>query len=138
MALIQRNREPTPYELRMFGLLLAVFFGLTGAVVLWRAGSWRIATVCWTTATLLAIVYYCVPSVKRPMYMVWMAVMYPIGWIITHVLLALVYYGWITPIGLLIRLFGYDPMRRRLDRTAKSNWIRRKPIKNVDRYFRQY
>jgi hypothetical protein len=54
------------------------------------------------------------------------------------VLLALVYYGWITPIGLLIRLFGYDPMRRRLDRTAKSNWIRRKPIKNVDRYFRQY
>ncbi|MGD8500307.1 MAG: SxtJ family membrane protein [Phycisphaerales bacterium] len=138
MALIRRNREPTPYELRIFGLLLGVFFGLIGAVVLWQAGSWRIATACWTIATLLAAVYYCVPSVKRPMYVLWMAVMYPIGWIITHVLLALVYYGWITPIGLLMRLFGYDPMRRRLDQTAKSNWIRRKPIKNVDRYFRQY
>jgi len=138
MALIQRNREPTHRELRIFSLLLVLFFGLVGAVVLWQARLWTIATVCWTIALLLAIVFYCVPSVRRPTYMTWMAVMYPIGWAITYLLLALVYYGWVTSIGLVMRLFGYDPMRRRMNRQAKSYWIRRKPNKNINRYFRQY
>ena len=138
MALIQRNHEPTSRELQIFGLLLVLFFCLIGALVLWRASLWTIATVCWTAALLVAIVYYFVPSVRRPTYMVCLTVTYPIGWTITHLLLVLVYYGWITPVGLLMRLFGYDPMRRRLNRQAKSHWIQRKPIKNVNRYFRQY
>ncbi len=138
MALIEKHREPTLYELRVFGLLLGPFFGLIGALVLWRAGAWTVATVFWIMALLSAIVYHCVPSIKRPMYMAWMAVMYPIGWAVSHALLALVYYGWVTPIGLLMRLFGYDPMRRRLNRPKASHWVRRRPIRNVNRYFRQY
>ncbi|MHC4116818.1 MAG: SxtJ family membrane protein [Planctomycetota bacterium] len=138
MALIERNREPTPYELRVFGLLLGPFFGLIGVLVLWRAEAWTITTVCWIIAVLSAIVYHGVPSIKRPTYMAWMAAMYPIGWVISHALLAVVYYGWVTPVGLLMRLCGYDPMRRRLYRGAASHWVRRKPIKNVNRYFRQY
>ena len=138
MALIQRNHEPTPRELRIFGLLPALFFGLIGALALWRGSSWMMAFICWALALLTTTVYYSVPSVKRPTYMVWMTVMYPIGWTITHLLLALVYYGWITPVGLLMRLFRYDPMRRSLNRRAKSHWLPREPIKNVNRYFRQY
>jgi len=138
MAIIQRNREPTPHELRIFGLLLALFFGLIGALVLWRARLWTIATLCLAIGLLSAIVYYSVPSLKRPMYMMCVAVTYPIGWTITHLLLALVYFGWITPVGLLMRLFGYDPMRRRMNRRAISHWIPRKPIKDVSRYFKQY
>lgn len=138
MALIQKNREPTSRELRIFGLLLALFLGLIGALVLWRASSWTIATVCWTAALLVATIYYSMPSLRRPMYIVCLTVTYPIGWTITHVLLVLVYYGWITPVGLLMRLFRYDPMRRRLKRGTNSHWIRRKPNKNVNRYFRQY
>lgn len=138
MALIERNHEPTPHELRVFGLLLGPFFGLIGTIVLWRTGSWTVTIVCWMAALLSAITYHCMPSIKRPMYMAWMAIMYPIGWAVTHLLLALVYYGWVTPIGLLMRLFGYDPMRRRVNRRAGSHWIRRKPIKDVSRYFKQY
>ena len=138
MALIERNHEPTPHELRVFGLLLGPFFGLVGAIVLWRAGSWTVTIACWTVALLSAIMYHCMPSIRRPMYMAWMAIMYPIGWAVTHLLLALVYYGWVTPIGLLMRLFGHDPMRRRVNRRAGSHWIRRKPIEDVSRYFKQY
>jgi len=138
MALIEKHREPTPYELRVFGLLLGPFFGLIGALVLWRTGAWTIAVVCWIMALLSGTVYHCTPSVKRPTYMVWMAVMYPIGWAISHALLALVYFGWVTPIGLLMRLFGYDPMQCRLNQSKGSHWVRRKTIGNVNRYFRQY
>ena len=138
MALIQRNREPTPNELKVFGLLLAPFFGMIGVLVLWGGGSWAIPTMCWTIAVLSATLYHCVSSIRRPMYMAWMAVMYPIGWAINHLLLAVVYYGWITPVGLLMRVFGYDPMRRRLNRKTGSHWIKREPVNNVNRYFRQY
>ena len=138
MALIQKNREPTSQQLKVFGLLLGPFFGLIGALVLWRAGTWTIPVVCWIVALLSVIVYHCVPSAKRTMYMAPMTVMYPIGWLVSHALLALVYFGWVTPVGLAMRLFGYDPMRRRLARQKASHWVRRKPVGNVNRYFRQY
>ena len=138
MALIERNREPTSSELKVFGLLLGPFFGLIGMLVLWRAWSWTIAAILWSIAILSATVYYCVPAIRRPTYMLWMAVMYPIGWVVSNALLAVVYYGWITPVGLMMRLCGYDPMRRRMRRGTASHWVRRKPIKNVNRYFRQY
>jgi len=138
MALIERNREPTPRELMVFGLLLGPFFGLIGALVLWRTGSWTVAAVLWIVGSLLAAVYLCSQSVRRPSYMTWMALLYPIGWVVSHLLLALVYYGWVTPVGLFMRLFGYDPMRRRPDRNATTRWIRRRPITNINRYFRQY
>ncbi|UCE50229.1 MAG: hypothetical protein JSW47_08700 [Phycisphaerales bacterium] len=138
MALIEKNREPTSQQLKVFGLLLGPFLGLIGVLLFWRIGTWTIPVVCWIVALLWAMVYHCVPSIKRTMYVVWMAVMYPIGWLVSHALLVLVYFGWITPVGLLMRLFGYDPMRRRLGREAASNWIRRKPAGNLNRYFRQY
>lgn len=138
MALIEKNREPTLRELMIFGLLLVPFFGLVGAFVRWRAGSWTAPTVLWAAGLLLGGMYLCTPSVRRPIYVAWMALLYPVGWVISHMLLALVYYGWVTPVGLLMRLFGYDPMRRRLGRELTSNWIKRKPVDNVNRYFRQY
>ncbi len=41
------------------------------------------------------------------------------------VILAVLFYGAITPLGLLSRVFGYDPLRRRIDPAAKSYWIDR-------------
>lgn len=138
MALIERNREPTSRELIVFGASLAPFCGLVGALVLWKTGSWKVATVICGAGLFLAIVCLYSQPVARRTYRAWMAILYPIGWAVSHLLLALVYFGWVTPVGLLMRLFGYDPMRRRLGRERESNWIRRKPAANVDRYFRQY
>ena len=41
--------------------------------------------------------------------------------------LAILFYGVVTPTGLLMRLFGKDPLRLRFDREAKSYWIAREP-----------
>ena len=63
---------------------------------------------------------------------------YPIGWIISHALLAIVYYLVITPIGLGMRLFGRDPLQRELHRSAKTYWTPRSTIKDTARYFQQF
>jgi hypothetical protein len=64
---------------------------------------------------------------------------WPIGFVVSHVVLALVYYLVLTPIGLAMRVFGYDPMRREFDRSAESYWIARDTAEiKAERYFRQF
>jgi len=47
--------------------------------------------------------------------------------IASPIALAILFYGVVTPTGLLMRLFGKDPLRLRFDREAKSYWIAREP-----------
>ena len=48
------------------------------------------------------------------------------------------FYVVMTPVGLLLRLLGYDPMHRRMDKTVESYWIKREPVTDPGRYFRQF
>ena len=64
-----------------------------------------------------------VPVVLKPVYRVWMALAVVLGFIMTRVILSVVYYLVMTPIGLAMRLFGKDPMHRRIDPDAASYWI---------------
>jgi hypothetical protein len=47
--------------------------------------------------------------------------------LISPLVLAVLFYGCVTPIGFLMRLAGNDPMRRKLEPAAKSYWITREP-----------
>lgn len=52
------------------------------------------------------------PSVLRPIHRVWMRVGHLLGWINTRILLGIVFYGLVTPTGVIFRLLGKDTMRR--------------------------
>jgi hypothetical protein len=67
------------------------------------------------------------PAALRYPYRGWMALGHALGWINSRILLSLVFYLVVTPIGLAIRLFGRDPMRRGFDRKAQSYRIPREP-----------
>jgi hypothetical protein len=138
MTLVDKNREPTRSELRIFGVLLAVFFGLIGGLVLHRTGSWTLATVLWTATLLLCSFYYAVPTAQSMIFHAWLAVVYPIGWIISHALLAMTFYLVITPIGLAVRLCSRDSLQRKLDRSAKTYWSPHNTIEDTERYFQQF
>lgn len=72
------------------------------------------------------------------MYDGWIRAAEPIGWSVSAAVLTLTYYLAIMPIGLIMRLSGYDPMHRRLDRQANTYWIERPPPADKARYFRQF
>lgn len=137
MALIDLKTNPSARELKWFGLILLAFFGVVGGLV-WRGtGSLAVPRLIWTAAAILACTYYVVRPVRKPMYVGWSYLTYPLGWAVSHVLLAAVYFGLFTPVGLLMRLFGYDPLRRIFDKSAKTYWVRHEEQKDVSRYFRQ-
>jgi len=54
-----------------------------------------------------------VPAAFRPMAVVWLALSHALGWVSSKVLLTLVFYAIVTPVGLLRRLAGKDPLRLR-------------------------
>lgn len=138
MALIEINRNPSRRDLAWFGAVLLLFLVVIGGVVGRALHSDVTRNVVWGAGAVLALTYYAVPPLRRPMFVGWMYAAYPIGWVVSHVLLGLVYFGVVTPIGLLMRAVGHDPMARRFDRSAPTYWIAREQVTDVRRYFRQF
>jgi hypothetical protein len=62
----------------------------------------------------------------------------PIGWTVSMALLAVVYFLVFTPVGLILRAFGHDPMQRGFDRGRASYWGEHPPPPEPRRYFRQF
>ena len=138
MALIRINTDPTDRQLRQFGIIWLVFFLLAGAVIRLKAGPGTAPWVLWAAAVVVPVAGRVHLPVLRRIYIAMCWLVYPIGMAISYLMLALTYYGVLTPIGLLMRLFGYDPMKRRLDPTATTYWMQRETGRPVKRYFRQY
>ena len=138
MALLEINRNPSRRDLAWFGAVLLLFFAVIGGVVGRALASDVARNVLWGAGAGLALVYYAVPALRRPMFVGWMYAAYPLGFIVSHLLLGLVYFGVVTPIGLLMRAVGHDPMARRFDRSAPTYWIAREQAPDVRRYFRQF
>ena len=138
MGLIELNKNPSPRQLFWFGAMFAMFFGLVGGLIWWRADGRTVAFVLWPVAGFISLTFYVLPPIRKPLYLGWTYLFYPIGWVVTHVLMVLIYYGVFTPIGLLMRLFGHDPLERRLDRAAATYWVDHESGVDPARYFRQF
>ena len=138
MALIDFNREPTRRELLWFGLILFAVLGVVGLLVYWKFQAPSVASKIWAVGGGLTAAYYAFRPVRRPLYFGWMYATFPIGWIISHTVLAFVFYLVLTPVGLIMRALGHDPMRSGFDREAESYWIKENPHRNLAGYFRQF
>ena len=136
MPLIRINRQPTSRQLAVFGAAWAIFCGF------WAVGAWRhqhAVTAAGLSITgigipLLGVVF---PKALRWLYVGLSYATYPIGFAVSHVVLAVIYYLVITPLGLAMRCFGYDPLRRRFDRARPTYWQLRRDPGAPETYFRQ-
>lgn len=136
--MIDVNWNPSHRELRQFGGIWIVFFSLVAAYLQFKAGYPTAATVVGIAAVTIGGLGLAVPRAIRPVYVTWMFLAFPIGWTISHLLLGAIYYLVMTPVGLLLRAFGNDPMKRRFEPDAKSYWTEHETAEDVSRYFRQY
>jgi hypothetical protein len=134
------NWNPSDKQLRQFSLLLAVLLGGLAGWLTWKSHSAALVAGLGTVAAAAGLIGLLCPGLMRVVYVVWMAAAFPIGWLVSHLLLAAIYYLVITPIGVIMRVCGYDPMQRRFDRQAKTYWKPREDQDKDDtkRYFKQY
>ena len=135
--MLEINWNPSRRELRQFaGIWLPLFAAIAGTLS-YRAGSTTVAVVIWSAAILGAVVGALRPQSVRALFVGWMVAAYPVGWLVSHVVLGITYFGLFTIAGIAMRLFRYDPLDRRVE-SAASYWRRRGERTAAASYFRQF
>ena len=137
MAILEIKKDPSRKELYWFGGLLFVFSLIVGGMVYWRFDAPRVGYGIAGIGSALSVLFFAVPRLRRPMYLGWMYLTFPIGFTVTIIVLGVTFFDIMTPMGWLMRAAGIDPMRRRLDSDAQSYWIQRNVRNEKSRYFRQ-
>ena len=107
--------------LRKFGFTTgAIIVVLFAAFFPWVFDAARMPMWPWILAGLLWVPALLMPSILRPVYTTWMKIGHGIGWVNTRIILGVLFYTLVLPMGLIMRLFGKDPMTRKLDKTVPS------------------
>jgi saxitoxin biosynthesis operon SxtJ-like protein len=110
---------------RGFGFVFAGFFAILAAFSLWHGST----TWHWTlpiSAAFLAVALT-FPRLLNPLNRLWLKFGLLLYKVMNPLVLGLLFFVTIMPIGLVMRAFGKDFLRLRLDRSAKSYWIDRTP-----------
>lgn len=136
--MIDLNLNPSQKELKWFAALQVLFFTLVAWVCYKGTGNDFWPGVLLFVSLTVGVLGWAMPALMKKVYVVWMIAVYPIGWTISHVLLAAIFYTLVTAIGLIMRGIGRDPLQRRFDKSASSYWQRREAPKSTSRYFRQF
>ena len=114
-----QHHEATPKQLRSFGLLVGAIFAVISLwPLLWRGEALRLWAMI--VAVLLIAPAAVMPQSLTWVYRVWMTIGDALGWMNTRIILGLVFYGVVTPIGAYRRWRGYDAMRRSWDAEAET------------------
>ena len=111
-------------ELRQFGITIGVVLGFLGAWFLWRGKEG--SNLLLVTAALFFALGCIFPLLLKPVQKLWMSLAVLLGWLMTRVIVTILFYLVVTPIGILARLCGKDFLNTKLDKSAGSYWIRRK------------
>ncbi len=139
-----RPGASTRKELRQFGLLFAVIAAAIGGWLWWSQDS-ASAILPGTIAAVLVVVSLAWPTPLKPFWWPWMVFVNVLGYVNSHLLLALVLFLIFTPIGWAVRLSGKKLLDRDFRQSRKtvleggSLWRRREaPTRDSQHFQRQF
>jgi hypothetical protein len=132
------NPEPVnAYDIRKFGLIAFIFFGVLCGVGLWTKKP--VPTYLFGLLCVLGLGFILAPGPLKPLYGAWLKVAHFIGRIVTTLILTLAYYLVITPTALIKRLFGGRPLPLKPDKKATSYWVpRTEPAQPKERFLKRF
>jgi len=141
--------NPRPAELFWFSRLWLPLFVAAVAGIAWlRFSAPGVAAAAACVGGILAVSAVASRTAARWIYVGLSLATFPIGWAVSHLLMAFVYFGVVTPLGLLARLVGRDRLGLRFPPAprgantpqagAKSYWEPHRPAHSPEQYFRQF
>ena len=130
--------RPARRALRQFAAAWLVFFLLLGAhqyLVRKHEGA---GLALMAMALVIGLLGLIKPAAVRWIFVGWMVLAFPIGWLISLLMLLLMFYCVITPVALLFRLRGRDLLGRKPDPSRASYWLPKETPPDIRSYFKQY
>ena len=124
-------------DLRKFGITIGVILLIIAGFLFWSEKE--SLQILFTFGAVLLILGFTIPVILKPIYWVWMIFATILGWIMTRVILSLLFYLIVTPIGLVARLFGKQFIELKWDKSEGSYWnYRSKKYIMKDEYEKQF
>jgi MFS family permease len=145
--LIDINLEPDDRTLRQFGIIALVGFGFVAAiawfeVLIFSFGLGESRTVvagCFAAlAAISALFSLLYPKANLPIYLGLTVLTYPIGFVLSYLIMGTLFYLLLAPVGLFFKLTGRDPLARRLEPEASSYWLDARAARPNESYFKQF
>ena len=125
--------QVTDAQARKTALVVAAVLFLFAAWNLFRERTTVVAVLC-GVGSALVLTGFLIPALARRFHVFWMKVAAVLGYVNSRVLLTLMYYGVFAPYGLVSRLAGRDPLRRR-GAKRESYWTERKTTRQAKEQF---
>ena len=110
-------------ELRKFAIVLFFAFEISGLLIFWRRGD--AGPVLCGIGLALLLGGLTSPKLLLYPYKGWMRLSLILGFLMNHLILLLMYYLVVTPIGIVMRILGKDFLGKRFDKKGKTYWIKR-------------
>ena len=131
-----RKLDRSPRALRRFGFTVGFVILFLGCVLLWRhrGAGWPLISI----GTVMVLVAALTPLRLRWIHGPWMIVAIALGWIVTRILLTMVLFFVVTPIGLLQRLFGKRAIEVAFKANTASYWQARMSSPMREDYEKQF
>ncbi len=115
-----KNIKSNKKELKKFGKSVGLVLLLIGIVLMIYSNT--LFPIVIATGIFFLISAYFSPTILLPFQKIWMAIAVVLGYIMTRVILSILFYIVITPINLISRLFGKDFLDLKIEKDKKSYW----------------
>ncbi len=145
--MIEINLNPDDRILRQFGWIALAGFSFV-ALLAWQEwlifagglGDARetVATSFAGLGVLSAFFSLVFPKANKPIYVVLTLLSYPIGFVLSYVIMGLLFFGMITPVAIFFKLIGRDKLNRKFDSEASSYWVDAPGERSKESYFNQF
>ena len=113
---------------RSFGLIFAIFFVIIGLYPLWFGNNIHLWS-CIIAFIFLFLVLF-LPKILTVPNQLWFKLSKLLGIIVTPIIIILLYFLTVTPIGIIMRLIGKDLLCKKFDKSVNSYWIKRNKSSN--------
>ncbi len=118
-----KNIKSTKKELRNFGITIGVILLVIGGYLFFKElGSYQ--TFLYLAIALIGLGLI-IPNLLKPIYLIWMIFAVIIGWVMTRVILSLLFYLIITPIGIIAKILNKDFLNLKKEYGKATYWNKR-------------
>ncbi len=127
-----KNIKTSSKDIRSFGITIGIILFIISAIIFYYdKSSHQIIAYIGGGFISLGII---IPILLKPIYILWMTFAVILGWVMTRVILSVVFYIIITPIGIITRLLGNDFLKLKINK-VDSYWNNRDSIEELNQNY---
>ncbi|MCH7764085.1 MAG: hypothetical protein IIB95_10140 [Candidatus Marinimicrobia bacterium] len=132
-----KNIKESKKDLRKFGISVGIVLLIISTLLFWNdKSSYLYFSVAGILLNILGLFY---PVSLKPINKVWMSLAIVLGWVMTRVILIILFYIVLTPIGIIAKLVGKKFLKLKIDKSSNSYWeVREKKDFNPSDFENQF